>query len=117
MDFPSEGPHGKPAKSQLQDIIWEFQLYSAGETAKHHRALANLRSICEQYLPGRCSIEIVDLLAYPGRAKTGAIIAIPTVIRIYPLPERRVIGDLSRTEEVLKGLEIPHQGVSKNPGC
>jgi hypothetical protein len=37
------------------------------------------------------------------------------VIRKSPLPERRVVGDLSRIEEVLKGLDIPHEGLPKNP--
>jgi circadian clock protein KaiB len=115
VDNRSKGAQGKPAHSQPRDDTWKFQLYSAGETAKSRRAVANLRSICDQYLPCGYSIEVVDLLADPERARTEAIIAVPTVIRKSPPPERRVIGDLSRTEEVLKGLDIPHEGLPKNP--
>jgi circadian clock protein KaiB len=114
VDNWSKGAQGKPAHSQPEDA-WKFQLYSAGETAKSRRAVANLRSICAQYLPSGYSIEVVDLLTNPGRAKTEAIIATPTVIRKSPPPEQRVIGDLSRTEEVLKGLDIPHEGLPKSP--
>jgi circadian clock protein KaiB len=115
VDNRSNGSQEKPAHSQPPDDAWKFQLYRAGDTAKCRRAVANLRSICDQYLPGRYSIEVVDLLGDPERARTEAIIAVPTVIRKSPPPERRVVGDLSRTEEALKGLDIPHEGLPKNP--
>jgi circadian clock protein KaiB len=114
VDNRSKWSQGKPAQSQPPNDTWKFQIFTAGKTAKYSRAVANLRSICDQYLPCGYSIEVVDLLADPERATTEAIIAVPTVIRKSPPPERRVIGDLSRTEEVLKGLDIPHEGLPKN---
>jgi circadian clock protein KaiB len=68
-------------------------------------AIANLRRICEQELPGQYDLEIIDVLEFPELAEDERILATPTLIKSLPLPLRRVIGDLSDTEKVLLGLE------------
>jgi len=70
------------------------------------RAAGNLRAICEQCLPGRYRIEMVDLIDDPGLARQDQVVAIPTLVRKLPEPVRRLIGDLADTERVLRGLEI-----------
>jgi circadian clock protein KaiB len=39
-------------------------------------------------------------------AQSEQLIAIPILIRKFPLPERRLIGDMSDTKRVLAGLGI-----------
>ncbi len=85
---------------------WELKLYIAGQTSKSEKAIANLRHICEEHLEGRYSIEIVDLLENPEVAKDDQIVAIPTLIRQLPPPLKKIIGDLSKSDRVLVGLEI-----------
>lgn len=83
-----------------------LRLYIAGPTAQSNRALVNLRKICEEHLPGRYHLEVFDLLQEPGMARADQIIAAPTTIRVSPAPVRRLIGDLSDTAHVLRGLDI-----------
>jgi len=85
---------------------WELRLYVAGQTPKSLTAFANLKRICEEYLPGRCRIEVIDLLKNPTLAKGDQILAIPTLVRKLPAPMRKIIGDLSNTERVLVGLDV-----------
>jgi len=85
---------------------WEFTLYVAGQTPKSITALANLKRLCEQHLPGKYRLEIIDLMENPSRAKIDQILAIPTLIRKVPEPIRKVIGDLSNTDRVLVGLDL-----------
>ena len=85
---------------------WELRLYVAGQTPKSVRAIENLKRICEEHLPGRYTIEVIDLLVNPRLAKEDEIIAIPTLVRKLPDPVRRVIGDLSNTERTLVGLQL-----------
>ncbi len=85
---------------------WELKLYIAGQTSKSEKAIANLRRICEDHLEGRYSIEVVDLLENPNIAKEDQIVAIPTLIRQLPPPLKKIIGDLSKSDRVLVGLEI-----------
>lgn len=70
------------------------------------RAIANAKAICEKYLTGRYELEIIDIYQQPSLALEEQIIAIPVLIKKLPLPEERVIGDLSDTKMVLDGLNI-----------
>ncbi len=95
----------KPEDGQETDK-WELRLYTAGQSPKSLAAVRNLRNVCEQHLPGRYDIEIVDLLANPRLAKDHQIVAIPTLVRKLPSPMRKIIGDLSNVERTLVGLEL-----------
>ena len=86
--------------------MWNLRLYIAGKTEKSLRALSNLEAICEQHLHGRYHIEVVDLLKNPQLASGDQILAIPTLVRKLPPPLRKIIGDLSKTERVLVGLDL-----------
>ena len=70
------------------------------------KAVENLQRMCEEHLPGRYKIEVVDLLKNPRLAKEDEIVAIPTLVRKLPDPIRRVIGDLSNVEKALVGLQL-----------
>ena len=88
------------------DDNWLLRLYVAGQTPKSIAAIANLKKICEQHLPGQYEIEIIDLMKNPALAQRHQIVAIPTLIRQLPEPLKRIIGDLSNHEKVLVGLDI-----------
>jgi circadian clock protein KaiB len=93
-----------PAQSDPE--IWELRLYVAGQTAKSTAAVENLQRICDEHLPGRYQIEIIDLLRQPQLARGDQIVAIPTLVRKLPNPVRKIIGDLSNTEKTLVGLQL-----------
>lgn len=88
------------------DEQWELRLYTAGHTPKSVRAFNNLKRICEEHMPGRYQIEVIDLMRNPRLAKEDQIVAIPTVVRKLPQPLRKIIGDLSDTERTLVGLQL-----------
>jgi circadian clock protein KaiB len=90
--------------------VWELRLYVAGQTPKSVRAFANLKRLCEEHLPGRHHIEVVDLLEHPQLARQDEIVAIPTLVRKLPDPIRKVIGDLSNVERALVGLQLRSSG-------
>ncbi|MGJ5034571.1 circadian clock KaiB family protein [Bradyrhizobium sp. HKCCYLRH3059] len=85
---------------------YNLRLYVAGQTPKSLAALANLKKLCETHLPGRYTIEVIDLMKDPALAQRDQIVAIPTLIRQLPEPLKRIIGDLSNVEKVLVGLDI-----------
>ena len=86
--------------------MWDLRLYVAGKTAKSVAAFASLQRMCEQHLPGRYTIEVVDLLREPQLARGDQIVAIPTLVRKLPAPIRKIIGDLSNEARALIGLQI-----------
>lgn len=93
--------------------IWELRLYIAGQTPKSILALKNITKYCQEYLEGKYTIEIVDLLKNPRLAEGDQIFAIPTLVRKFPVPLRKIIGDLSNEEKVLVGLNIRPAAVKK----
>ena len=94
------------ASSEPDPDVWELRLYVAGKTSKSVAAFENLTRLCEEYLPGKYQIEVVDLIVHPQLAKGDQIVAIPTLVRKLPQPIRKVIGDLSNAERTLVGLQL-----------
>ena len=85
---------------------WQLRLYVAGQTAKSAAAFDNLKRVCETHLAGRYTIEVIDLLLNPRLAAGDQILAVPTLVRKFPEPIRKIIGDLSNEERVLVGLDV-----------
>ena len=85
---------------------WELRLYVTGRSPSCLRAIENLRLAYEQHLAGRHRIELVDLLGNPSRAADDQILAVSTLVRQYPPPIRKIVGDLSDTDRLLAGLQL-----------
>lgn len=82
----------------------ELRLYVADHTSLSQRAIRNLKDVGERELLGQYELKIIDVLKDPQAAEDAAIIATPTLLRISPLPVRRLIGDLSDRTHVLRTL-------------
>ena len=86
--------------------VYVLRLFVTGASPNSTRAIANLKQICETYLKGRYELQITDVYQQPLIAQSEQIIALPLLIKKSPSPERRLIGDMSDTGKVLKGLGI-----------
>jgi circadian clock protein KaiB len=89
---------------------WDLVVYVTDGSPKGQRAIDNLRRACEEHLPGRYNIEVVDVLKDPRRAAADQILAAPTVVRRFPAPIRKLVGDLSDADRLLIALEIRQSG-------
>ncbi|MGB3759663.1 MAG: circadian clock KaiB family protein [Rivularia sp. (in: cyanobacteria)] len=83
-----------------------LKLYVTGETPRSDRAISNLKELCEENFPDEYKIIIIDVLKQPDVAEKEKIIVTPTLIREFPFPQVRIIGDLSELKTVLMGLGI-----------
>ncbi len=83
-----------------------LRLFVTGLLPNSVRAIKNIKAICEQYLKGNYDLEIVDIYQQPELAVTEQIIVIPVLIIKSPLPEKRLIGDLSNYDKVYEILNI-----------
>ncbi len=86
-----------------------LRLYVTGTTPNSVRAIANLKRICEEHLLDSYDLEVIDLYQQPHLASSHAIIAVPTLVKHRPEPLRRIIGDLSDTARVMRGLNLNHK--------
>ncbi len=92
--------------------MYVLRLYVSGTTPNSRRAIENVNTLCEEHLKGHCEMEIVDIYQQPHLAKEGQIVAAPTLVKKLSLPLRKFIGDMSRTEKILIGLDL---GLKNNP--
>ena len=83
-----------------------LRLFITGTTARSARAIANLRRVCEQRLDGRYDLEVIDIYQHPAAAKEYQIVAAPTLVKMLPVPLRRIIGDLANEQRILAGLDL-----------
>lgn len=86
-----------------------FKLYITGATHHSMQAVKNFKNICDSYLENKYELDIIDVYQQPNLAKEKQIIAAPTLIKIHPLPIRRIIGDMSDTDKILNILSIENQ--------
>lgn len=84
----------------------KFLLFVSGMSVKSGHAIENLRKICDTYLKDNYELEIIDISRDKEQAVIHQIVAIPTLIKIYPEPKRIILGDLSDREKVLYILNL-----------
>ncbi|MGE5468905.1 MAG: circadian clock KaiB family protein [Ignavibacteria bacterium] len=89
-----------------REAQYHLRLYVTDHTLRSRQALAQLQRLCDEQLPDRYELEVVDVLTCPEEAKAHRILATPTVEKLLPHPMRRIIGDLADIDKVLAGLEL-----------
>jgi circadian clock protein KaiB len=95
------------AKSSIQNVAeYVLCLFVTGATPNSMRAITNIKEICEEHLKGNYSLEIIDVYQQADIAKREQLVALPMLLRKQPLPEKRLIGDLSDTTKVLNALGL-----------
>jgi len=94
----------------MKEKQFKLCLYIAGKSRKSATAIENLKKYCEVHLNNTYSIEVIDLLENPHLAEGEQITATPTLVKKLPTPVRILIGDLSREDQFLVGLNlVPRQ--------
>jgi circadian clock protein KaiB len=106
------GPHDETlrrfeeALAATTGASYNLTLFVSGASDLSAVAITNARELCETYLPGPYHLSIVNLYEHPI-APGSPVVAAPTLVKNAPLPVRRFIGDLSRTDRVLQALDLP----------
>lgn len=83
-----------------------LQLYVTGATPNSVKAISNIRKICESCDKEDFSLEIIDIYKHKELASQQQLIALPLLIKVSPLPQRKLIGDLSDTLRVKQALGL-----------
>jgi circadian clock protein KaiB len=98
-------PHALADPADTEHFV--LRLFVTGMTPRSTRAISAVRAICEERLPGRYDLEIIDVYQQPALIQNEQILATPTLIKKGPAPQRRVIGDMSDRVRLLLGLGLP----------
>ena len=91
---------------EQRESLYVLTLFVTGASDMSGKAIANVRALCEKYLPGRYTLEVVDVHRDPSMMSVHDVVAAPTLIKEMPLPKRMLVGDLSDTARVLAALDV-----------
>jgi circadian clock protein KaiB len=83
-----------------------LKLYVAGATPRSVLAITAVTGVCERFLKGRSRLEVIDIYQSPALARGGQVFAAPTLVKLLPLPARRLIGSMADEKRLLAGLGL-----------
>lgn len=89
----------------IHTVTMRLVLYVTGDTNRAAEAIANIKEI-QKMLLGRCEVTVIDVLEHPAIAEQEKIVATPTLVKLYPPPMRRIVGDLSDQTQLIKSLDL-----------
>jgi circadian clock protein KaiB len=105
-DEQGEQTNAQQQEPETKRAKYVLRLYVAGTSHKSLLAMQNIKKLLEEELDGEYELQIIDIYQQPIFAKSGQIVAAPTLVKELPLPLRKLVGDLSNTEKVLAGLDL-----------
>ncbi len=86
-----------------------MKLFIAGDSSRSERAIRNLKQLCDKVMINDYELMIIDVLEQPHIAEEEKIIATPTLLKLSPYPQRRIIGDLSDSDKLLGILGVNNE--------
>ena len=99
-------PAARKSRAPRPTAKYVLRLFVAGATARSRQAILRVRQLCEGELKDRCELQVIDIYQQPRLARENQIVATPTLIREFPRPLRRFIGNLFDTAGLFDGLPL-----------
>lgn len=81
-----------------------LKLYVNGQAGSAHSTITHVLRINDDLFNGRCQIRIIDVHQNPELAEEDGILATPTLIREWPSPARRIVGDMTGDDQIVVRL-------------
>ncbi|CAN5869552.1 hypothetical protein BH18ACI4_BH18ACI4_12610 [soil metagenome] len=94
------------ALAKRKGEAYVLRLYVSGATPRSTEAIAKIKNICDEYMPGHYDLEVIDIYQQPKLAIQEGIVAAPTLVKESPGKLRRMIGNLSNTRLILQRLGV-----------
>lgn len=84
-----------------------LRLFVAGNSSATARILKNLHQLLEQSLQQPYTLKVIDILKHPELAEADQVAATPTLVKVWPLPVKRMIGNLEDVSKISQVLSLP----------
>ncbi len=83
-----------------------LRLFVSGNNAVTERTLQSLHQLLEQFFRQPYTLKVIDIFKHPEQAEAYQISATPTLVRVWPRPVRRIVGELNDAERFLQALDF-----------
>jgi circadian clock protein KaiB len=101
--------------SSAEDAGYELTLFINGASDLSARAVTMAKHICDR-LVVHYHLAVVDIHEDPVAALGYEVLVAPTLVKHWPRPVRKLVGDLSDTDKVLTALGLPVGEAVETPG-
>lgn len=116
-ELPSITPSTSLSKSQETESQSQQQptqgyvlrLFVSQNSEATEQTLKSLHELLENSIRHPYTLKVIDVFKHPDQAEANQVSATPTLVRIWPLPVRRLVGDLSDVDRVLRILVTPSE--------
>lgn len=105
---PSTPGGWSPLSQTRKPEGYVLRLFVSGNNAATQRSLRNLHHLLETSLQHPYTLKVIDIYKHPELAEANQVAATPTLVKVWPLPVRRVVGDLDDLKTILKILVSPN---------
>ncbi|MEB3292778.1 MAG: circadian clock KaiB family protein [Synechococcales bacterium] len=99
MVLPEALPHPTIEPNLSESLV--LRLFVSSYSPATQRILHNLHQVLEQNLNLPYTLKVVDISKSPEQAEIDQITATPALVRIYPKPVRKIVGELDQFDRVL----------------
>ncbi|MGR3177649.1 MAG: circadian clock KaiB family protein [Candidatus Anammoxibacter sp.] len=82
-----------------------LKLFIANQSDSTEEMINNLKVTLEKLYNSDYDLDVIDIFENNQEAEIENVIATPTLLRKFPLPERAIIGDLNDTEKIMSYLK------------
>lgn len=92
-DFPVNGDRSQG---------YVLRLFVSGNSTVTKHTLETIHQLLEQGLRYPYTLKVIDILQHPEEAELNHVSAIPTLVRVWPKPVKRIVGELDDWSRVLQ---------------
>ena len=89
---------------EVQPEGYVFRLFITGTYGRMEHLLRKVHDALEQTLSQPYTLKVIDILKHPDLAERDRVLATPTLLRVWPKPVRRVVGEIEVGEQLLSLL-------------
>ena len=101
---PSKSLSFKPASPTVPPQGYVLRLFVSGHSLATEQTLETLHQLLERSLSHPYTLKVIDVLKHPEQAEANQISATPTLVKVWPQPGRRIVGELQDVETILRLL-------------
>ena len=85
---------------------YKFKLYIVKDNPSSRILIEQIKYVFQNILKDGYYIDIVDILEHPELAVKDKVIASPTLIKEFPYPQKRLIGQFNDKKKLTSGLNL-----------
>ncbi|MEO0375881.1 MAG: circadian clock KaiB family protein [Cyanobacteria bacterium P01_A01_bin.17] len=102
---PSEPETLAPELAEAREPVYVLHLFIARHSRKTTQTLKVLHQVLEQALACPYTLKIIDVTQHPEQAEAAQVLATPTLVRVWPQPIQKLVGDLNQAR-ILQMLTV-----------